>query len=165
MEILQTLNAFWQTVYGWLQTQNWGIWATALLVAHLLFHVREKSMRKKEKKRRMQAELKRREQFVLPDKDNSFIRARLHTALQDANTSLLQESNGVKQESFRFDYVRKLLTRLKNAPLSTAERLQTEDLEKTLGYCLQKERLHTDDVRLVNDTFSAVLKLAAKYAV
>ena len=165
MEILQTVNALLSSLACWLKTENWGIWATALLMVHFLFHWHDRRKQKKEKKRRIQAEITRREQFVLPDRDNSFVCARLHTALQDANLPKLQENDGVKREDFRFDYVRKLLTRLKNAPLSTAERLQAEDMEKTLGFCLQKERLQTEDIRLVNDTFSAVLKLAAKYAV
>ena len=50
-------------------------------------------------------------------------------------------------------------------PHATSKIAQAEDLEKTLGLCLQKERLQADEIRLISDTFAAVLKLAAKYAV
>jgi hypothetical protein len=160
MEILQTAYAAFRGAISWIFTQDIDFWALVLIIAHLLFHVCKAWAEQKERKRRERENAARRSQFVLPDRDNTFVQARLCTALQPT-----EKEQGEKREEFRFEYARKLLTKLKNAPLSTAERLQAEDLEKTLGLCLQKERLQADEIRLISDTFAAVLKLAAKYAV
>ena len=160
MEILQTVYAAFRAAISWIFTQDIGFWALVALTAHLLFHAAQWWKRRKERKKRERENAARRSQFVLPDRDNTFVQARLYTALQP-----IENEQGEKKEEFRFEYARKLLTKLKNAPLSATERLQADDLEKTLGLCLQKERLQADEIRLISDTCAAVLKLAAKYAV
>jgi hypothetical protein len=160
MEILQKLHEILDSAVAWFFAKDLGFLALLLITAHLLFHVRKARKLRKERKKRQREEADRRAQFVLPDRDNTFVQARLHTALQS-----LPIEQGEKKEEFRFDYARKLLTKLKNAPLSVTERLQADDLEKTLGFFLQKERLQADEIRLISDAFAAVLKLAAKYAV
>ena len=104
----------------------------------------------------------RRIEYALPDKDNSYIRARLHTVLQAPS-----EENGAKDgaQPVRLGYARKLLAKVLEAPLSAAERLQAEDIKKTFALYLAKEKWDSDDLRTVNDTFSCLLKLSAKYAV
>ncbi len=165
MDIYQNVKTVLDGIQSWFFAQNWGLWAAIAMGAHLLFHLYKKRKAQKEKKRLQKEAANRRAQFVLPDRDNTFVRARLHTALQEPTDIKVQECDGEKREEFRFAYARKLLTKLKNAPLSATERLQAEDMEKTLGLCLQKERLRPEEIRLMSDTFAAVLKLAAKYAV
>ena len=65
------------------------------------------------KKRR--AAMLRKVQYALPEKENTYIRARLHTVLKgdgflDKDGNLVKEK-GV-QETFRAEYVKKLLTKL-----------------------------------------------------
>ena len=160
MEILQKLHQILDSAVEWFFAKDLGFFALLLIMAHLLFHIRKAWKMRKERKKRQREEADRRARFVLPDRDNTFVQERLHTALQS-----LPIEPGEKKEEFRFDYARKLLTKLKNAPLSVTERLQADDLEKTLGFFLQKERLQADEIRLISDAFAAVLKLAAKYAV
>jgi hypothetical protein len=61
-------------------------------------------------------------------------------------------------------HAQKLLARLKEMPLSTADRLETEEMSRLIGAYTQKEALTTGDMRTVNDTFAYLLKLSAKYA-
>ena len=119
-------------------------------------HAKEKQKRK--------AELWRRLQYTLPEKDNSYIRARLNTVLRTSeNTPDFRKTSG--GEPVRLGYARKLLAKVQEAPLTAAERLQAEDIGRTFSLYLSKERWDATDLRTVNDTFSCLLKLSAKYAV
>lgn len=113
-------------------------------------------------KKRRRLEMLRRVEYALPDRENQYIRARLHTVLQAPKQEQTQES---KCEPARLGYARKLLAKVLEAPLSAAERLQAEDISKTFALYLQKEKWDGNDLRTVNDTFSCLLKLSAKYAV
>lgn len=159
--ILVALRGVVAAVRGWINGQVLGAAALSILwiegVARLVVGCKK---RRREKRERRASE-ERRAQFVLPDRDNTFVQSRLHTALQPN----AEESADEAREETRVEHARKLLVRLKNAPLSVAERLQAEDMERTLRLCLAKERWSATDVRLMSDTFAAVLKLAAKYAV
>lgn len=109
-------------------------------------------------RRRRRAELGRRLQYTLPDRDNSYVRARLNTALQ---TEGEEDTN----ERVDLEHARGLLAKIKEAPLSRAERLETEEMSKLVALYIQKERWSATDLRVVNDAFSRILKLSAKYAV
>lgn len=122
------------------------------------------SLRRRSRERRARrAEIARRLQYTLPDRENSYIRARLNTVLQVPEERDYKRSDG--GEPARLDYARKLLARVKSEPLSAAERLQAEDIGKTFALYLQKPRWDSADLRVVNDTFACLLKLSAKYAV
>ena len=110
------------------------------------------------------AEEGRRMQYTLPESENTYIRARLNTVLQvpEESVNYKKTSGG---EKVRLAYARSLLARVKEAPLSAAERLQAEDIGKTFLLYLKKEEWTAEDLRVVNDTFSCLLKLAAKYSV
>ena len=119
------------------------------------------SIRKRRRMRRAQrAEIERRISYTLPDRENSYVRARLQTALQVPDYKKV--STG---EPVRLEYAKKLLGKVKQAPLSPAERLQAEEIGRVFEEYLQKERWDDTDLRAVNNTFSILLKLSAKYAV
>ena len=118
------------------------------------------------KKRR--AEILRKVQYTLPEKDNSYIRSRLNTALNAANVPThkempLPKDEGVK-EDFQAGYARKLLAKLQEAPLTKAERLEMQEVSRLFSAYLKKSRWTVEDVRLINDMFSYLLKISAKYA-
>ena len=119
------------------------------------------------KKRR--AEILRKVQYTLPEKDNSYIRSRLNTALNAANVPThkempLPKDEGVK-EDFQAGYARKLLAKLQEAPLTKAERLEMQEVSRLFSAYLKKSRWTVEDVRLINDMFSYLLKISAKYAI
>lgn len=120
--------------------------------------------RKRAKARRARRmERLRQLQYTLPDRENTYVRARLNTVLQPPQErDYKQLGDG---EPVRLSYAKKLLARVREAELSTAERLQTEDIGRVFALYLQKPRWDAADLRVVNDTFAALLKLSAKYAV
>ncbi len=109
-------------------------------------------------RRAKRAELRRRLQFTLPDKENVFVRTRLNTVLKP------EEESG-EEPPLKLAYASALLKKLKEAPLSPAERLQANELENAFSLYLQKEGWTTGDLRAVNDLCSFLIKLSAKYAV
>ena len=126
----------------------------------LALAIKKRAVRRARKKRAQENGLRQIE-YTLPQRDNSFIRARLHTALRPDITNEAVDF----APDFRLEHARKLLYQMKNAPLSPAERLQLEDTEKLFYVYWKKERWTAEDVRLVNEIFSYLLKLSAKYAV
>lgn len=105
------------------------------------------------------AENERKMQYALPVQGNSFVRERLTVALQARGT----EEDG--KEPPEFSHAQKLLLKVKAAPLSTAERLEADELTELLSLYLKKERFGAEDIRVVNEAFARLLKLSAKYAV
>ena len=130
--------------------------------AEYVFTVAWVALKKRRRTKRQAAEAQRKRlQYTLPDRDNSYVRARLNTVLQVEN----DRGEELSQGAFRFAHARKLLATLKEKPLSTAERLQAQDMEKLFAAYLQKDKLKAEEVRLLCDAFAALLKLSAKYAV
>jgi hypothetical protein len=109
-------------------------------------------------RRKKRAEIKRRLQFTLPDRENAFVRARLNTVLKP------EEETG-DEPPLKLSYAGALLKKLKEMPLSPAERLQASEMENAFSLYLQKEGWTAGDLRAVNDLCSALIKLSAKYAV
>ena len=109
-------------------------------------------------RRKKRAEIKRRLQFTLPDKENAFVRARLNTVLKP------EEETG-DEPPLKLSYASALLKKLKEMPLSPAERLQANEMENAFSLYVQKEGWTAGDLRAVNDLCSALIKLSAKYAV
>lgn len=105
----------------------------------------------------------RRVEFTLPERENSYVRARLHTALR---TDGLQNTQEAREEfTVCLGYARELLAKVKGAPLSQAERLELEELEKLFALYFCKPKWTAYELRTVNDGCSRLLKLSAKYAV
>lgn len=112
-----------------------------------------------ERKRRRQ-EIARRLQYTLPQRENTYIRTRLNTALR---TSEVGENE--LQLAVQLGYTHDLLGKLRAAPLSVAERLQTEEMGKLLNLYKGKENWTVHELNGLNDVCAALLKLSAKYAV
>jgi hypothetical protein len=115
------------------------------------------------KRRAERAEIEKRLQYTLPDRDNSFVRARLNTVLRVDEPPVIERTEKT-ENVLSLSHAQKLLARLKEMPLSTADRLETEEMSRLIGAYTQKEALTTGDMRTVNDTFAYLLKLSAKYA-
>ncbi len=113
-------------------------------------------------RKKARAEKSRQLEYTLPQKENTFIRERLHTTLREEENS--QTTFGEEIE-FRFAYANALLNKIRAQTLSVAERLETNELAKVLALYKEKGTYVNEDVRLLGETFSRVLKLAAKYGV
>lgn len=98
-------------------------------------------------------------EFTLPEERNTYVRARLHTAL---NT---ERADGEESRAVELAYARELLCRLKNAPLATAERLEIDELGRALAVYGEKKTWSAYDLRAVNDCLGRLLRLSAKYTV
>ena len=111
------------------------------------------------KRRKMQAERVKRVEYTLPQRENAYIRARLQDGLR------VESGEETAQMRARLGYARLLLGKVKCAPLSIAERLQAEEMEKILSLYRGKTAWTVEELRGVNDMCAALLKLSAKYAV
>lgn len=127
------------------------------LLLFVFLRIKEKIALRKEKRK----EIERKLQYTLPDRDNSYLRERLSTVLRAEENS----EGEARFEAVRFLHARELLAKVKEAPLTRAERLETDEISNLIGLYLQKPRFSFEDVRVVNDTFSRLLKLSAKYSV
>lgn len=116
---------------------------------------------KTRRERRLKTE--RQLQFTLPEKDNSFIRARLNTVLKSENEQeTVQEPQAI---DFRLGYAKQLLMKLKEQKLSTADSLKREEFSALIGAYANKLQCTASDLRTLNDALAGLLKLSAKYAV
>ena len=131
------------------------------MVIFVLFRIRErKKLRKKEKNIQFRAL-----EYSLPDRENTYIRERLNSALQSDYDNKIYNESVDEEIQFRFTYARKILLKLKSARLSAMERLETEEMENMLSLYRKKESYSIEDVRMINESFGRILKLAAKYSV
>ncbi len=114
----------------------------------------ERKSRRKEEGRRLK--------FVLPDRDNAYVRARLNTTLQTESKEfdLDKESAGV-----RLEYAQKMLAKVREVGLSPIERLDVEEMSGLVALYTKKERWSGSDMRALNEVFARLLKLSAKYEV
>ena len=103
----------------------------------------------------------RRLQYGLPDRENAYVQERLNTVLRMDG----QEEDLAVAERVDLGYAKKMLSAVLEQPLSAGERLQAEDVGKSLGLYMQKSKWSAADLRAVNDVFSVLMKLCAKYSV
>jgi hypothetical protein len=103
----------------------------------------------------------RRLEYTLPERSNSYVRTRLNTVLQVRGDEAITQGRA----PLRLAHARKLLEKLKNAPLSIAERLQTDELSTAFSAYLHKTEWSTSDLRAINEMCSTIVKLSAKYGV
>ena len=99
--------------------------------------------------------------FTLPDKENDFLRERLQDSLSPEN----QKNVTVSTSDLQMEYMRKCIFKLKRAKLSPADRLAIENYSRVITAYATKEEFSTQELHGLNDAFSALLKLSAKYAV
>lgn len=104
-------------------------------------------------------------EFALPDKDNSFVRERLTGALKADSENKEQGVVLLKDMDLKLDYTRKTLAKLKALSLTPADRLEVNRISKTVTFFALKNALSPTETRSLNDCFSRLLKLSAKYAV
>ena len=105
----------------------------------------------------------------LPERDNSYVRARLYTALRGEEKdgiSITRKSVPYENRGMvRLGYARRLLAGVQDAPLSPAERLEVEILARSFAEYALCERWDCEQLRSVNELFARLLKLSAKYGV
>lgn len=134
-----------------------------VFVALIIALVRYRARRKK------QLYLSAKNADCLPEKDNTYVRARLHTVLRTENDgALADERKSVPYEnrgSVRLGYARRLLAKVQDAPLSPAERLETETLAQSFARYAVCDQWDAEQLRDVNGLFARLMKLAAKYSV
>ena len=133
------------------------------LTLQLALMIRGNIQRRKEAR----AEIARRIAYTLPERENTYVRSRLNTTLflpEEELNADMGASNG-SQEPVKLDYARTLLNRLRESPLSGADRLQVEELGRMLSLYLLKENWTTKDARAVNELCATLLKLSGKYNV
>ena len=122
-------------------------------------NIKERRARREEEKYRLQ--------FVLPDKENAYLQDRLRTALnvvecegKKGDFSADKESVGV-----RLRYTRRMVAKLKETALSPIERLDIEEMASTLVLMERKGKWSSAEVKMINEIFSRLLKLSAKYEI
>lgn len=129
--------------------------AVGYLLLFVFLSVRTaKRTRKREKEERL-----RKARFTLPDRQNTYLCARLHTALK-TETEEKTQYTGVQ-----LGYVCRLLEMVKNAPISAVERLETEELSGVLALYEKKERLTKTELSALGEVLARVIKLSAKYEI
>ena len=112
-------------------------------------------------RRQRRAEIARRVQYTLPQRENTYIRTRLNTALHFSDTG---EEEKI-QTAVRLGYARILLTKVQAAPLTVADRVQVEEMGKIFTLYKGKEEWTVKEVNGVNNLCASLLKLSAKYVV
>ena len=106
--------------------------------------------------------IERKIEFTLPDRENTYLRSRLATTLNPDSVGLER-----KEESLSIGFTRalKMLSKILQAPLSPAERIEAESMKEALENYKNRQTFSTKDVREINDAFARLLKLSGKYAV
>lgn len=117
-----------------------------------------------ERKRRRQ-NAARALQFTLPDKDNSFVRARLHGALCVEEDERADCPESGREKRLPLAHAKKLIAALRGAALSQADRLAFEETAKLIALYEHKSDWSEGDARIVNEALAALIKTSAKYAV
>ncbi len=110
-------------------------------------------------KKRARIQAARRLQYTLPDEHNEYVRERLQTTLRR------EERKDETGAFVRVRYARRMLSLLKGSPLSPVERLDVEEMEKTLALYDEDKRWSGEDMKAVNEIFARLLKLSAKYEI
>ena len=132
-------------------------------ISYVLFFIGVKVSLKRKRVREERERQAREMRYELPQRDNTFVRARLGCI---SNDNVLEETKDVVGDiNLRFIYAQGLLAKLRLKTLAATERLEMDELASIFAVYAQKEGYVGEDVRLINDAFSRVLKLAAKYAV
>lgn len=145
------------------------VFGILLIALEALFYLFLLLVLKKKEKDRLRREKKlqesRQAMFTLPDRENTFVRDRLNTSLQAAGEEKSEgEEYDLEESKLRLNHVREMLAKLKSAPLSPGDRLETEGISRLITLYATKNLLSAKEIRDLNDCLSAVLKMTAKYA-
>lgn len=116
----------------------------------------ERIRRRKEERRALARKIK----FTLPEKENTFVQARLNTALNSEVEKLKEEIvNPVP-----LAHALSLLATLREKKLSVADGLTCAELGAFLSLYQEKSRWTNEESQAVNSALAGVLKLTAKYS-
>ena len=145
------------------------VFGILLIALEALFYLFLLLVLKKKEKDRLRREKNlqesRQAMFTLPDRENTFVRDRLNTSLQAAGEEKSEgEEYDLEESKLRLNHVREMLAKLKSAPLSPGDRLETEGISRLITLYATKNLLSAKEIRDLNDCLSAVLKMTAKYA-
>lgn len=121
------------------------------------------SIKKKVRARKKKRKELRKITYTLPEKDNGYVRDRLHTALQINEKEC--EDDPKTQIRLRLGYAKSLLEKLKSGTLTFVERAEVGELSRILSLYTEKEEWSRKEVQTVNDLFMRLLKLSAKYEI
>lgn len=111
----------------------------------------------------IRAKLEKERAFTLPDRENSFVRERLGGVLKPGQG--MEATFDLSAERLRLEYVRKLLSKTKAAPLAVADRLEANRLSRAIAEYAEKDRLSIAETQRLCECFLSVLKLASKYSI
>lgn len=139
----------------------WIIAAVALVSGFFwlfVFYLFSVFSRRRKKGKTAYRELK----FTLPDRENTFVRARLSTVL---NHKFLEDERQEEKLAIEFSQALKMLDKICASPLSTAERIEVGQMQDDLHAFEVKERFTAKEVSSINEKFARLLKLSAKYNV
>ena len=100
--------------------------------------------------------------FTLPDRENTFVRSRLSTAL---NSEFCKAQENEEKLAIDFSQALNMLDKILIAPLSTAEKIEAGQMQAELCAFEKKGLFSAKEVSAINDKFSRLLKLSAKYGV
>ena len=121
--------------------------------------------RKRIKERRAQRQtIERKNRYILPDKDNEFVKMRLNTVLRTVKEEDEKTQENLEETSVRLEYARRLMHALCNEPLGAVERLEMTELSAVLSLYLKKDKWNATELKRLNEVFARILKLAGKYA-
>ena len=126
------------------------------LTLWLILTIKESITRRRAQRKEIERKLK----FTLPERENSFVQARLNTALHPDAEKLQEQESQALPLSHAWD----LLTKLREKQLTTADRLASAELAALLSLYKEKETWTNRESQAVNDALAGVLKLSAKYS-
>ncbi len=116
------------------------------------------------RRKRDRAETERKLQFALPEKNDEFVRARLHTVLNEHARANDTEIRALSKD-YSFSYIKKLIALLKEKQISVADAIKIEEYASLLGAYSIKPEWTSNDLQTVNEVLSQIIKLSGKYAV
>ncbi len=144
--------------------QNWFCFLLCLAGAfYLLLYALLRLRKKREEKKRAREKMLRRIEYALPDGENTFIRDRLHTALQVKGQEGEEEVFYREQIGLRLGYASEAAERVKEGALSVIERAEVDEMCKALAVYARKDGLTEGEIKALNEIFARLLKLCAKY--
>lgn len=162
--------SFLQTVYERLHSAHYLVAPIFLVLAFLggvvypLLFLCVTAQKRLKARRAQRQTIERKNRYILPDRDNEFVKMRLNTVLRTVKEEDEQTEENLEEKSVRLDYARRLLNALCNEPLGTVERLEMTELSALLALYLKKDKWNATELKRLNDVFARILKLAGKYA-
>ena len=113
-----------------------------------------------EKRRQARRAIERKLKFTLPERENTFIQARVNTALNPETQNVVNQPT----EPIPLSHALALLADLREKQLSTADGLTCAELSAILSLYKEKSLWTSKDSQDINVALAGILKLTAKYS-